>query len=535
MSKALVAFDTDKIKSYIFATSALKEIVGASALIDSFNRDEIFSIIKEQDPTAEKVYADAGAGLFKVNASRADNIVIDVEKSFRKTMPSGSISGAWVPEEDDFKLQYELLSLKLRQKKDGKIYYYTPPGAGIFIKNCTSCGNDYACQHEEDGTIERDVAGEDYLCIDCWKKRKKDREIKRQISMLKKSHERSKDSDNYFLWSRLADSLKEKNPEIYNKDGFFARPPETFSDLAEMSEPKNYMALVYADGDGFGNEISRLSTIEEIRKFSDVVDSSIFEAMLECIDKHLQPVGGYFPFNILFHGGDDLVMVTKADKGIDVAKDFCEIFSQNAQKAGFNLTMSASVTITHGKYPFINLLSLGENSLAFAKNRGAQRRKKNPGLFDHTGFINFQVIHSSSGRSFQEDYQTVYTGESSQDNGSAKKMLRTLRPYTPQEIEKLLALIDDFQEFPRNKLYVLQESIFMGYNNSVLQMMSVISRLSENNRHLVFNALEKFAPHKGQCIPPWIKIGKGENVFASPFMDIVELSRFRERRDDIGD
>lgn len=59
MSKALVAFDTDK------------------------NRDEMFSIIKKHDPKAEKVCADAGAGLFKVDASKADEIVCTVEKRFR--------------------------------------------------------------------------------------------------------------------------------------------------------------------------------------------------------------------------------------------------------------------------------------------------------------------------------------------------------------------------------------------------------------------------------------------------------------------
>ena len=43
---SVLSFDTDRIKKYIFATSKLKEIRGASALLDSLNR-ELPQIIEE--------------------------------------------------------------------------------------------------------------------------------------------------------------------------------------------------------------------------------------------------------------------------------------------------------------------------------------------------------------------------------------------------------------------------------------------------------------------------------------------------------
>lgn len=38
MSKTLVALDTDHIKRYVFATNKLKEIRGASSILDHLNR-----------------------------------------------------------------------------------------------------------------------------------------------------------------------------------------------------------------------------------------------------------------------------------------------------------------------------------------------------------------------------------------------------------------------------------------------------------------------------------------------------------------
>ena len=43
--KYIVAFDTDQIKKYVFATDALKEIRGASALLDELNRIKMGEIV----------------------------------------------------------------------------------------------------------------------------------------------------------------------------------------------------------------------------------------------------------------------------------------------------------------------------------------------------------------------------------------------------------------------------------------------------------------------------------------------------------
>ena len=45
MSKKWIAFDTNRIKDYVFETGTLKEIRGASALLDRLNREKMPEIV----------------------------------------------------------------------------------------------------------------------------------------------------------------------------------------------------------------------------------------------------------------------------------------------------------------------------------------------------------------------------------------------------------------------------------------------------------------------------------------------------------
>src|SRR2546428_6934936 len=65
----LVALDTDHIKQYVFATDKLKEIRGASSILDDLNRREMRRIAKEVG--AEKVYTNGGSGQFLIHGDEA--------------------------------------------------------------------------------------------------------------------------------------------------------------------------------------------------------------------------------------------------------------------------------------------------------------------------------------------------------------------------------------------------------------------------------------------------------------------------------
>src|SRR5579872_4873543 len=89
---SLVALDTDHIKQYVFGTDRLKEIRGASSLLDRLNREGMKSIAHKADVDAKTIYANGGSGLFLVATDKADEIRRRIHSEFH----SKTIGGATV-------------------------------------------------------------------------------------------------------------------------------------------------------------------------------------------------------------------------------------------------------------------------------------------------------------------------------------------------------------------------------------------------------------------------------------------------------
>src|SRR5260370_12211471 len=81
--KSLVALDTDHIKQYVFATDKLKEIRGASSILDGLNRQEMRNIAAKFQ--ALPIYTNGGAGLFVVDADSARQFMLKIQKSYSKS------------------------------------------------------------------------------------------------------------------------------------------------------------------------------------------------------------------------------------------------------------------------------------------------------------------------------------------------------------------------------------------------------------------------------------------------------------------
>lgn len=154
MEKSLVALDTDHIKKYVFATDKLKEIRGASSILDRLNREDMESIVHEEDPDAKTIYADGGSGLFLVAIDKAEKIRQRIYSEFH----SKTVGGATVtyadqvipdsikdPEHEDIGEVLELLRYRLREAKDSQpIQDHIAFPSQVFMRSCDCCGVRYA-------------------------------------------------------------------------------------------------------------------------------------------------------------------------------------------------------------------------------------------------------------------------------------------------------------------------------------------------------------------------------------------------------
>jgi CRISPR/Cas system-associated protein Cas10 (large subunit of type III CRISPR-Cas system) len=396
MDRTIVSLDTDQIKKYVFATGTLKEIRGASAILEELNRKKMYDVIRCIDPDAALIFANGGSGMFEVSDETKGKLCIQaVEKLYREMTITASISGALMPctPRNDFRNIFNTLAYRLRYVKDRKGLSLQPV-THSFLRPCDSCGEEYARYFDHEDMKKEE--NKEVICESCRRKRKKDRQIKEKIRRVLAGEEKIVETDE--TWDWLLQKLME-TPDYDTKD---KERPEEFENIGKLSTPPNYMGIIYADGNSMGKRLEALTSKEDVRKFSKIVDDAIRNAVLESVKTHLKPEGNCFPFDILMIGGDDLVMVTTAHKaietGITVAKAFREYTGKEFAKCGLgsHLELSVGVAIAHAKFPLGSLLKLAESLLKFAKTEGAKQSRKKLSDSSEQGLINFQVINASS-------------------------------------------------------------------------------------------------------------------------------------------
>ena len=170
MGLSLVAFDTDRIKRYVFGTNKLKEIRGASSILDYLNRITMEKCAEKHG--ADMVYANGGSGLFIVPTEQADAFETEVKQwYYDKTGGGASVTSVIVPApekirnvNDDIPIPeaLEVVQWRIQEEK-----LHPPETLALpshpFIRVCDACGADYVSPEDEEKgrNVARDPGEED--------------------------------------------------------------------------------------------------------------------------------------------------------------------------------------------------------------------------------------------------------------------------------------------------------------------------------------------------------------------------------------
>lgn len=563
VQKSLVAFDTDHIKEYVFGTDRLKEIRGASSLLDRLNRHEMKAIAHLYDIEDDAIiYKNGGSGLFVVSQGNAEKFGKHVQQRYRE-LTGGGASITFVvqplpndaPDDLETLLDYdfgkahtlELMRYKLRERK------LSPPdvltlSSHPFMRPCDACGIFYA---EEDHEIGESGT---FYCASCWKKRKEDEDFKNQLG---KKGKRAQE----YLWGRISSYLDQVG-YVFDQSQQVERPND-FNEFRQFAESKEYIGLIYADGNSMGTSIEKINTLRELRDFAHCIDEAIFLSMCQAIKAYLPVVEiersengkkkqvSVFPFDILLVGGDDIVMVTDAAKVIDVSLEIAQKFRTLTKNQH---SLSIGVVLAPVKYPFGLLQDMAESALKFAKKVAADERAKakDPDQFDGTR-INFQVVTGGSKPDFSETYKEIYRRVI--DDSKHLDFHASLRPYKPKDLEHLLKAIREGHKLNlgRSKLHQLREAVFdKNLTTSVQKGLAALHnwRGEKQRAHVVG---EVYAFGSSYQIPrsdprdpvsgfprvtfPWFADGeeKGRAVYRTPLLDFIELYDFVAREGESND
>jgi len=508
VGKALVMLDTEHIKEYVFGTDRLKEIRGASSLLDYLNR-HIMSWLGCDRFGAKKIYTNGGDGLFVVDEEKADDFgkmvqFVCHEKSggtvlisYEKQIIPDEVWADVCLMDCNLENELKLLQYRLRQAKNTSPSLIALP-SHAFMRPCDACGIEYTTyrgtkhgpydnnNNEDDDAEERDR----FFCDSCHNKYLRDKEVKNAIrETVKKVKSKGKiEPQEGYLWDRVIDLLS--RPLLSQREYNFpneslARRPKDFNEFREFSGPKGYMGLIYADGNGMSKAFMNLTTLREGKGLAEIIDGSVYEATAIAIREHLpitQPEN-IFPFDILLIGGDDIIIVTPAMKAPDVALTIAREFERLTKEKdpkGKGYTLSVGVVLAPIKYPFGLLQDLAEGALKFAKKRSLSGESR----------INFVTVAGSISQNFDKVYQSLSQIRTKDDLDDTPEFYATLRPYNIEQFNRLLDAIRHGHELGlgRTKLHQLREAILKrNLTTSVNDALAVLRNWRKDQREYVVN------------------------------------------------
>jgi hypothetical protein len=564
VGKSLVALDTDHIKGYVFATDTLKEIRGASSLLDRLNRQEMKKLAKQLDKDACTIYANGGSGLFLLDSEQADEFGKRMQEKYRELTAGGATITYIVqplppgaPESTEAIMSYKmpdtlaLLRHRLREQK-GCPPKYTVTSSHPLMRPCDSCGVFYAKGHSPDADERNKL-----YCQSCLNKRREDKVIKKYIDACIE-RQLDKVSVTSPLWEKLlGDYLHRLNYRLpANTDR-----PNDLNAFRQFRGTKDYIGLIYADANGMGQKLDKLATLEEVQKFAQHIDEALYWAMAEVISTHLpvksngsdDPV--VFPFDILLMGGDDIVLVTPASLAMPVAHALAAKFfayangkfdeSSAQQKQPDNKqddpgkahTLSIGVVLAPINYPFALLLNLVEDTLKFAKKDGSKPGAAQASKYSKTR-VNFLVVSGNTSQSFEKVYQTLHKKDREKARTS---FYATMRPYTLEQLAFLLEHLKKGNRYAlgRSKLHQLREAILQkNLSTSVVDSLAVLRSWKKKQRefivHQVYHSYplqqwsdEQPATSFSMMSFPWhIDSEDGLKRHSTPLLDFIELYDF---------
>ncbi len=542
----LVVIETQKVKSYLFASPIMRETRGASVLLDYLNRKKTENKLTQYNSKDyETIYLGGGGGrvLFR-RCDDARKFKYELRDMYRRNTVNARVSVEIMERniqngtKEDFS-RWISRGIKESQKKKLGLTEGVPILAGRWIQPCTSCGYENA----EEIINEH---GEHRLCRACFLKREeisehlyvKIKSGKPHHRPLQKKEELEKRYTERFIYTTLAQYTEDK--------GFRAVLPQDFNDIGDMSVPGNYMGFIYADGNRMGEHIKNLGTIyktdEEAklayRAFSNIVDQATREAAVEAVLETVilgeeetigADIGRFTPAEFIMAGGDDLMLTVPAQNALDVAVLFMDKFqektktlqSEYMEKLKLSLpfdtcglTSSAGVVIAHAHYPVSDLVDLAGELMKMAKKKEVELEEG-----QKAGTLDFMVLSEAGSESIKERRKKEYTKI---QNGKSVRL--TERPYTTFEARGLMATIRSLKKsrLPRSKLKALYPALFQSPMQAQFNSLRIKERLKTTGDLKEGSPLYSLA--KKLMRFPFQENENGD--WSTPFTEIIELYDF---------
>lgn len=403
MSKYLYGAAVQGIQGFIFQTNKLREIVGASELVEEICTTLLARIIYEEPDLAykqakERLKEDPNAILFAAGnvkyifdtKEQCERLVRVFPKAVSEFAPGVSASQAVVQfDGQSFKDAVNKLESHLRSQRNKPMRSQTIGLMGV--QRSRQTGLPVVAQ-EEEGALDAATFAKLYECD--------------------KNGGAPRKKTSWALCQKAF--LRDPNGETNIKEENIA------FDIKNITEQNDWIAIIHADGNGLGQIVQKIGTDQDkFRAFSQKLDESTVSAAVDAFEEVIKKAGWdkFIPIRPIVLGGDDLTVVCRGDLALDYVTKFIESFEKNTKNLlseyieGIftegditdSLTACAGIAYIKSSYPFYYGYSLAESLCSRAKKYAKDDDSIREGRKLPLSCIMFHKVQSS----FVEEYDEI--------------------------------------------------------------------------------------------------------------------------------
>jgi CRISPR/Cas system-associated protein Cas10 (large subunit of type III CRISPR-Cas system) len=405
-----------------------------------------------------------------------------MEEIYTKELVSISVTTHREHIDGDFSAALANGEKAIRRKKESKQYSYQL-NSSPYYKRCALCG----IYPAESKSYDKNKKKYDLLCASCSVKRYKSKK-----------------------WLDIHTDIKQK----FKANGKVIKDfPIQFNQIGDASRKEGYMGFIMADANRMGEKIRNIHDPNELEQFSKKIEEINKSCLVDAIWQAFENTplkDNLLPVNILILGGDDMVMVTTAETAIKIALEYCDKF-QKATKP--EISISAAVVIAKDTYPINSYVALGEELLKMAKKKSREYLDFEEDK--EVGTIDYKVVTGA----FSESINITRYKKDRYYKKDNNEFLLTFKPYSLEDMGKLTYLGAEFKEknFPRNKIKSFENMLRLGKGASILEFLTMKSRLSKEQKGIMDKFLGEFDMVN---LMPWRKKG---DKYESNLLDLVEI------------
>ena len=413
--KYLYGASVQGIQGFIFETNELREIVGASELVEQICTTFFQSQVNDYKPSSRIMEAAGNIKyLFEDGATAreaCENLVRSFPKKVMQKAPGITISQAIVEVTGDLTQEHiQQLETQLKIQRNQPVAVH---GQGLMItersRKTGKAGIDwdkYGLVIDKGQLLKRKVSddGEDNLLL-----------------KLLGTSEMASDKDSSLL--ELGNNTNHKNKDFF---------PYDVRDIVGGKE-RSWLAVVHADGNNLGKLLLKMGgtiiegkTKEAFRAFSEILEKATVRAASNAyrdeVELKVKEEGiSKLPIRPIVLGGDDLTIIIRGDLALDFTKTFLQHFETYTKsyfkeyadtylKASADLknifaqglTACAGIAYIKPNYPFHYGVHLAESLCAYSK-----KIAKDINADSTPSCLTFHKVHSS----FIENYGSIIQQE----------------------------------------------------------------------------------------------------------------------------